>query len=380
VNLLRVKDGASLWSEKFDQRFTDIFAIQDEVSQKVAQRLSVRINPAERFTKRNPSNPQAYSYYAKGMYHFYNIGPNFTSRAESDLAVDLFKKAIELDSEYALAHAYLGYAYTKIAVFQEDSPALIEQARQQLRIAERIDPQMAEVHLARYFILFSQYEGWQVEAAFRELRLAQQLDPNAGHAELGDLMAHVGLEEQASKEFALALKLDPNNHEIKAGYVNLFFILARPDEGLEASKRFSFPRPDLKYNMEKRMVTEAESLAEQEYHKDPSSVWKFVYRVLSMALKGRHREAQAAVPTILQKERRYRGYHHTTYNIARIYALDGKTEQALKWLRVTVNEGFPCYPLFARDTFLDPIRDDPAFREFIEDAKTRWEGYRREFG
>ena len=52
----------------------------------------------------------------------------------------------------------------------------------------------------------------------------------------------------------------------------------------------------------------------------------------------------------------------------------------MKWLRVTVAEGFPCYPLFARDLFLDPIRTDPAFLQFMAEMKTRWESYQREFG
>jgi hypothetical protein len=48
--------------------------------------------------------------------------------------------------------------------------------------------------------------------------------------------------------------------------------------------------------------------------------------------------------------------------------------------RITVKEGFPCYTLFARDSFLDPIRKDQAFIQFMTEMKTRWEGYRREFG
>jgi TolB-like protein/DNA-binding winged helix-turn-helix (wHTH) protein len=382
VNLLRVEDGVSLWAEKFDQRFTDIFAIQDRVSQQVAQRLQLKLNPTEqaRLTKHYTSNPEAYSYYAKAMYHFHNIGPILNTRSESDLTVDLFKKAIELDPAYALAHAHLGYAYTKIAVFQEDNPALIEQAKQELGIAERLDPQMAEVHLARYFIAFSQYEGWLVEKAFRELRLAQQLDPNAGHAELLDLYAHIGLEEQAAKEFELALRIDPNNEENKNSFVNSYFISARPDEGLEAERRLFNRGPHLLYFLEKKMVKEAEPLARQEYQREPGSVWKFVYQVLLLALQGKHKEAQAAVPMILARERRYRGYHHDTYNIARIYALDGKSDEALKWLRVTVAEGFPHYPLFERDTFLDSIRNDPAFKQFMSEMKMRWEGYQRQFG
>ena len=74
VNLLRVEDGASLWAETFDERFTDIFTIQDRVSQQVAQRLRLRLSQAgqARLTKRYTSNPEAYSYYAKAMYHFGN--------------------------------------------------------------------------------------------------------------------------------------------------------------------------------------------------------------------------------------------------------------------------------------------------------------------
>jgi len=128
------------------------------------------------------------------------------------------------------------------------------------------------------------------------------------------------------------------------------------------------------------MVNEAEPLADLEYKRDPEAVWKFAYQILVKALRGKHEEAQAAVPMILAKERRYRGYHHDTYNIARIYALGGKSNEALKWLRVTVAEGFPHYPLFARDPFLNPIREDSAFKKFMEEMKVKWEDYKKAFG
>ena len=75
VNLLRVEDGASLWAEKFDERFIDIFSIQDRVSRQVAQRLQLKLSPAQqaRLSKRYTSDLQAYSFYTKAMYHFYNI-------------------------------------------------------------------------------------------------------------------------------------------------------------------------------------------------------------------------------------------------------------------------------------------------------------------
>jgi serine/threonine-protein kinase len=381
VNLLRVEDGVSLWAEKFDERFTGIFAIQDKVSQQVAQRLRLKLNPAQqaRLTKRYTSNPEAYNYYAKALYHSGGIGPDLNTRSESGLAVDLFKKAIELDPKYALAHAQLGYAYARVAIFQEHSPALIEQAKQELGIAERLDPQLAEVHVARYFIEFSQYEGWRVETAIRQLRLAQEIDPNAGHYELADLYHHIGLEKQAVEAFDFALKVDPNNDRIKESYAAHYLQSARPDEGLEASKRFFNRGPDLRYFLEKRMLKEAETQVEREY-RDPNRPWMRGHRALLLALQGKHQEAEAVALSTLEKVRTIRGYHHSTYQLARIYALGGRSEKAVEWLRITVDEGFPCYPLFARDSFLDPIRKDPAFLQFMAEMKTRWEGYQRQFG
>jgi hypothetical protein len=52
----------------------------------------------------------------------------------------------------------------------------------------------------------------------------------------------------------------------------------------------------------------------------------------------------------------------------------------LKWLRETAKEGFPCYPLFARDPFLAPIRQEPDFIAFMTEMRERWEGYQRQFG
>jgi len=379
VNLLRIEDGASLWADRFDEQFTNIFEIQDRISQQVAARLRHRLDPIEQaqLVKKYASNPEAYSFYSKAMYHSSNIGPDPKSKPEAELAIDLFRKAIELDHDYALAHAQLGYAYAQTAVFLEDNPSLIESANRELGIAERLDPELAEVHAARYFIAFSQYGEWKIENAIRELRMAQKLNPIVGHSELADLYGHIGLERQANEEFETALDVDPNNDRIKNGHINWFFLTARPDEGLEMGKRFYSRGPEVSYFLERKMVSDAAPLVEQAYQKDQSYLTS-VNRAMLLALEGNHSQAQESIQAILKQSRRNRGYHHLTYNVARIYALGGLSEQAVKWLRVTVEEGFPCYPLFQRDTFLDGIRKDSAFVQFLAEMKTRWEYYERE--
>lgn len=383
VNLLNVGDGSSLWAETFNLNFSDIFKMQNEVSRQIASRLRLKLSDTEaaRIAQRDTANPKAYKYFAKAMYHSGNAWlPILGKRSEADLAVELFKRAIELDADYALAHAQLGYTYVRIAVFQEDNPMLIEQARLELAIAERLNPQLGEVHAARYFIAFSQYEGWQVETAFRELRLAQEIDPDVAHLELADLYCHVGLEDKGIEEFEAALRIDPNNDFTKEAYIIDFYQANRPDLALELGKRFYNRGPNLQYYVEKQMAKEAEPLVEMEFQKNPVSDSARIEQIQLMALQGKHDEAQAAAVNFIETVRKNRGYHHYTYYVARVFAQGGKSAEALRWLRYTAENGFPCYPLFERDPYLDPIRKDPELIRFLAEMKQRWEGNLREFG
>jgi TolB-like protein len=385
VSLLRVEDAALLWAESFDLPADDIFTVQDEVSRQVASRLRVSLTSSEeaRLARRETASPEAYHYYAKGVYHFSNRDWADETRGESDQATELFKKAIEHDPGYALAHAQLGYAYAWTAiVFEEDDPALVEQAKREINTAETLDPQLADVHVARAFILWSQYEGWQVDAAIRELRLAQRLDPNVGHFELADVYAHIGLDEQHEREIELALELDPTGDTLKLTQTYMKFMRALPDEGLAATQRHFNEGPSARYYLEKGMLVEAAPLVEEELRRDPDDVWARDQWVLLLALQGRHREAAAHLPALLAGTHRVqrRGYHHVTYTAARVHALAGRREEAVRWLRETAGDGLPNYTLFLRDPYLDPIRSDPAFVRFMAEMKTRWEGYRRAFG
>jgi serine/threonine-protein kinase len=382
VNLLNVSDGSLLWAETFNLNFSDIFKMQEDVSRQIAMRLRLKLSDAEaaRLARRDSSNPRAYQYYAKGMYHFGNIDAVPSHRSEADSAVDLFKRAIELDPNYALAHAQLGYTYTKIAVFLEENPAWIDLAKRELATAERLNPKLAEVHAARYFIAFSQYEGWQIETAFRELRLAQEIDPDVAHMELAGLYNHVGLEDKAIEEYEAALRIDPNSDFTKEGYIIECYQQNRPDLALELSKRFYNRSPNPYYYLEKMMAKEAAPLIEQELNKNPYSDPARIQQILLLSLQGKHDEAQVAGLEFLEKVRKNRGYHHYTYYVARVFAQGGKSEEAMKWLRYTVTNGFPCYPLFERDPYLNPIRKDPEFAKFLAEMKEQWEGYKQQFG
>ncbi len=379
VNLLRVADGSSMWAESFNVRFAGIFDVQDQVSSHVAAKLQGRLTPALQaaLTKRITSNPEAYAAYTKGLY--YSLGSGYDLKPHR-MAIELLQKAVEIDPDFALAHAKLALAAAQVAIYFQDDPALIARAKQELVLAERLDPNLAEVHVARGQILGSQYEGFRIEDAIRELRLAQKLDSTAGLAVLAYFYAHLGLDDKWVPLQERAIDLDPGSELYKGTMVGYYYMLDMPDQALAAEKRFFNRGPGIEYYVNKRMVKELRPLVEASYRQHPEMVSSTgANPALLLALEGRHREAQAMVPEIMAKVPHNILYHHIARDMARVYALGGKAVEAVQWLRATADTGLPAYTLFLRDTMLDPIRGSPEFVQFMSEQKARHDALVREF-
>ena len=148
---------------------------------------------------------------------------------------------------------------------------------------------------------------------------------------------------------------------------------------MAAEQRFN-RGPDLKYYLDKNMLSDAQPLLEQALAKDPNDPVVRLRKALFLALKGNFQAAEAEIPWIVENISKGRGYHHNAYEIARVYALAGKSDEAVKWLRETAATGMPCYPLFERDAYLNRIRQASEFVQFMAEQKAQWEKYRQEFG
>jgi hypothetical protein len=102
-----------------------------------------------------------------------------------------------------------------------------------------------------------------------------------------------------------------------------------------------------------------------------------------LALKGEKKGSEKLVAKLIsdldESDRRATSYHHLTYNVACIYAINGNVHESMKWLRDSAERGNPSYTLFARDPFLDKIRQAPEFIEFMAELKLEYDKYRSEF-
>ncbi len=383
VNLLRTRDGASLWTDSFDLRMSDIFTIQDTVAQQVASRLRLQLDTSQQaqLTKRYTSNPIAYEFYLRGAYTYDQRTTANDAAQQLRTAIDLFKRAIDADPNFALAHARLAYCYARMAVFQEPTePAWVERAKEEINRAQELDPQLAETHLVRFQLLYSEFEGYQGEAAVREVKLANQLNPSVGHAELTYLYTHLGLEDLAVRELARAYEIDPTSDALKSSTLTLYEVQSKYDEYAANQSVRRVGRSEVWYFMGKGRLEEAQTAIDEWSAKQPTHIDLPPMKAVLFALKGDSLAAEAEIPIILGKHPlKDPFYHHAAYDIACVYALEGKSAESVKWLRESAAAGFHLYPRYVRDAYLNRIRRAPEFVQFLAEMKAENDRYRREF-
>ena len=385
VNLLRTSDGASLWADSFDMPATDIFVIQDRVAEQVATRLQLHLDSTQKagLSNKYPTNPIAYEFYIKGIFSLDQRGYGEEAVPQMETTVGFLKKSIEADPNYAQPHAQLAFAYVWTALFIEPgNPKWAELARGEIKRSQELGRELAETHLANGLLLWSAYEGYQNEAALHELLAARQLNPNSSHGELAATYAHIGLEDLASRELQRALDIDPTSQSLKDLTWILPYLRGETDEWFSAYQKLS-PGGDVGpwYLMRKGRLDDANKVIDERLSRTPENYETLMQQALLLALKGDFRGAEARVPGIIARiQLNDESRHHSTYDAACIFALAGKSGEAVKWLKETAATGFPNYPLFERDPYLNRIRENPDFVRFMTDEKAQWQRCRQEFG
>jgi len=385
VNLLKSADGSSIWNDKFELEANDLFQVEDQVAQQVAERLRIRLGNGSNFAARkDPSSQLANEWYMKGLFSLDQRGFDHDDMGHMLDTIDFFKQSIEIDPNSALAHGKLAFSYAWMAGFVDPGDAKwADLTREEIGICEKLDPNLADSHVANALLFWSAYGNYQIEPAIKELRLAKQLDPNfTGAADLTALYAHAGLDRQAEDELHRAISIDPTSRALK----DLQWILPYMRNDTDGWRSALPARAELDdqylapwYYLHSGGLDRAKVSLDQQLSKMPTDQGLRIRQQLLFALQGNFDQIGAVIPDAIAKTERNENYHHKTLDVACIYALAGNATEALKWLRVTANTGFPNYPLFAREPFLDRIRQSPEFIQFLAEQKAQWEHFEQEF-
>src|SRR5260370_26416249 len=307
----------------------------------------------------------------------------------NEAAIKLFEQAVAADPAFAAAYAELARAYSIKARFFAPVPEkkkLNEEAEVDVEKALALDPNLAEGYFSKGLILWTPYKRFPHEQAVQSYKRALEINPNLdeAHHQLGFVYLHIGLLDKGEREIQRALALNPANtlaryrlgviSMCRAKYQDAFQIFNSTPLEMNPSL-LAFYTSNALFRLGRN--EEAAALIEQFFKKYPKDEGGAVTSVKAMMLAkaGKQREAEEAIQHALEIGRGYGHFHHTSYNIASAYALMNQPDPALKWLQVTAEEGFPCYPLFEGDANLASLRNDTLVSAFIATQKRQWEHF-----
>jgi DNA-binding winged helix-turn-helix (wHTH) protein/tetratricopeptide (TPR) repeat protein len=209
ARLLRVGDGALIWSASFDEDETDIFKLQNALAVQITESLGAKLNPTEmeRLTRGDTQN--------RGAFHAYWRGKFFLEKRNPEKAINEFQHAITLDPSYALAFTGLADAYIWQASFTNDADKeLYGKARTATDKALELDPRLADAHSSLGRI--KHWYEWDWAGAEKSFLRAIELNPNSVNARqfYSRLLATLGRYDEALNEMYKAQELDPRSADL----------------------------------------------------------------------------------------------------------------------------------------------------------------------
>jgi DNA-binding winged helix-turn-helix (wHTH) protein/TolB-like protein len=369
VQLIRVRDGVQLWADTFDDKFTNIFAMEDAVSGHIARSIGLQLNGEEkkRFAKRPTDNREAYEAYIRGRYFW-------DKRTDEGMKKGLayFREAIALDPKFAQAYVGIADSYATLGLYavlppKEAFPAAKEAGRKALAM----DPSLAEAHATLGFVAF--YYDWDGRTVDSEFR--QAFDKNAnyaiGHSWNGEALAAMGRFPEAIHEAKLAQENDPLSMSINTNAGWTLFLAGHKGEAMEALKKIieidpNFPRAHFRLGSayeDRGMYGEA--IAELQKAVQLSAGDPYYEGALghAYAVSGNVSAARRML-ALLKSSSRQR--YIPAYAIALIYAGLGEKDNAFFWLEKAREDRSTSLAYLKVDPVLNSLRSHPRFAGLLQ--------------
>ncbi len=369
VQLIHAASDAHLWADTFDRKLTDIFAVESEIAQTIAERLQAKLTGSEKIllAKKPTENPEAYELYLKGRF-FWN------KRTAADLrkSIDYFRQAIAKDPDYALAYAALAQAWILLPAHNAAAPKdCAPPAEEAIRKALALDETSSDAHAA-FGELRAAFQ-FDFAGATAEFGRAIQLNPNDATARHWSGMNTGALGNIASEvaEMRRAAALDPLSLIINTNLGRALIDARRFDEAIaqlhktiEMDASFSYAHRLLGLALELQGKS-AEAIAA--YEKAISLGEDVPAPAMLGHLYGTLGRKEEATKILRQLQAESEHRYVDPYWLAIVYVGLGDREHALAALEQGYAGRSGDELSFLRiDTFFDPLRDDPRFQALAE--------------
>ena len=369
VQLVNIKDEAALWADKFDESFTDIFAIQDSISERVASALEFQLTNDERrqLAKRDTENLTAYQFLMRAFYLMNQFTPQSIEKAIPHL-----EKAIEIDPNYALAHSYLAGCNILFTTLNVAAPSMVaDKVRSLTAKALALDATLPSAHYAQAFVHF--FYDWDLKKAEKAFRHAIELNPTDALASkhYSIYLFSVGRFDEAITQAKITHHLDPLTPSNTAHLGLVYYFSRQYDEAifwhrkaLEIDAHFLNSQIGLAFTFaQKEMFSEALSAVDNidiALHAEPSFVATHGY---ISAVAGETKTAHQCLKKILElSNQRF----VSAYDIATIYAGLGEMKEPFMWLEKAIEERAVWLRYLKVDPRFDALRQDSRFDDLLQ--------------
>ena len=369
TELVDVADGSQLWGEQYSGKLRDIFAVQEQITKQISEKLRLRLSGVaqKRLTKRYTENTQAYQLYLKGRYYW-------NKRTEEGIkkGIEYFQQAIEKDPGYALAYTGLADCYNMLGWYSYLPPKeAFPKAKAAAAKALEIDDTLAEAHASlAYAKAFYDWDWLDVE---REFKRAIELNPNYAMGHLwyaGGYLAAMGRLEEAITESKRAQDLDPLLLIINAFHGWWLYFARQYDQAIEQERKTLELDPNFApahwvlgqvYEQQERFEVAIAEFQEAVTHSGGSTMMRAALG-RAYAVAGKRDEALKMLNEL--KERAKRSYV-SPVGIAIIYVGLGEKEQAFSWLEKAYEDRSTWLIFLKVEPRFDPLRSDPRFQSLL---------------
>jgi TolB-like protein/tetratricopeptide (TPR) repeat protein/tRNA A-37 threonylcarbamoyl transferase component Bud32 len=358
AQLVKASDGYHLWSQRFDREMTDIFAIQDEISQAIVEKMRVRLADDRPLVKRYTENLTAYDLCLKSRYHVLKM-----TQEGLDMGRQYCRQAIAVDPSYALAHAVLAATYWWSAYWGFMDPReAFPRAKSAALEALRLDDTIAEAHSVLGVVLGVAEFDWP--GAEREFRRALELNPSSGDVRSDYALWFLrpqGRLEEALAEVQRALELDPLDvaYNSEMGYLlhatrQFERAVAQLQHAIDLDPTHWIPHwmLSITYSVNERL-DDAIALAEKARELSGDHAYPLGLLGRAYALIGRTTEARQLLEEL---EGRRRSSYVPASSIAMIHRGLGNIETALEWYETALEGREP--------NIVVALKSEPSYGEF----------------